>query len=168
MAALWTTAGKLQLTLTDLVNIAPDPQKIPSYAQVGSSGTPPIKLTHHHITCVRSIFGPIFRKDLRVKFSSSWSILAHSLVWITVPMFIFWVSHQSILFYCDQEPSLCLSSGFRCLECIELAVNVSGKQTFKVVFITCSMVSSMQTKMVCLKMSLQEFYRYSLFFLGFL
>ena len=27
--------------LTDSVNIAPDPQKIPSYSQVGSSGTTP-------------------------------------------------------------------------------------------------------------------------------
>ena len=35
-------ARKLQLTLTDSVNIAPDPRTIPTYQQVGSSGTPPL------------------------------------------------------------------------------------------------------------------------------
>ena len=36
-------AWKLQPTLTDYVNIAPDPQKILNYRQVGSTGTPTLK-----------------------------------------------------------------------------------------------------------------------------
>ena len=36
---------KLQPILTDSINIAPDPKKIPSH-QVGSSGTPPSDFTN--------------------------------------------------------------------------------------------------------------------------
>ena len=39
-ATVWTQS-RLP-TLTNSVNFAPDPQKIPSYRQVGSSGTPPL------------------------------------------------------------------------------------------------------------------------------
>ena len=36
--------SNIQPILTDSVNIAPDPPKITSYRQVGSSGTPPLSV----------------------------------------------------------------------------------------------------------------------------